>query len=351
LGDAWTLDSCIDPCDCCDTTVGGWISAGYYNNPVGLAFFGPLLDMNDEPDQFNLDQAWLYVEKVAEAGACSAGWGYRADIVYGVDAQKTQAFGNGNNTYDNSFDNGIYGWAIPQAYGQVAYGDWSAKIGHWYTPMGYEVVPDTGNFFYTHSLEFFNSEPFTHTGVLGTYTGQDDTTYTVGWALGWDTGFDQFDGGNIFIGGISRNINDDVTLGYTTCVGNFGLRSAGEFGYSQTLLLIANLSDKVTYVAQSDIAVSEGFVNDPTFNAEDYGIVNYLLYTVNDCWKAGGRIEWWKSNTVTGESTSFYELTGGVNYKPHANVVIRPEMRYDWSPTEFGGYNRGIFGIDAIFTF
>jgi hypothetical protein len=142
-----------------------------------------------------------------------------------------------------------------------------------------------------------------------------------------------------------------VTLGYTTCVGNFGLRSAGEFGYSQTLLLIANLSDKVTYVAQSDIAVSEGFVNDPTFNAEDYGIVNYLLYTVNDCWKAGGRVEWWKSNTVTGESTSFYELTGGVNYKPHANVVIRPEMRYDWSPTDFGGYNRGIFGIDAIFTF
>ena len=43
-------------------------------------------------------------------------------------------------------------------------------------------------------------------------------------------------------------------------------------------------------------------------------------------------MEWWKSNTVTGESTSFYELTGGINYKPHANVVIRPEIRYNWTP-------------------
>ena len=54
---------------------------------------------------------------------------------------------------------------------------------------------------------------------------------------------------------------------------------------------------------------------------EDYGVNQYLFYTMNDCWKFGGRMEWWKSNTVTGEETSFYELTGGVNYQPHANVV------------------------------
>ena len=71
-----------------------------------------------------------------------------------------------------TFDNGIYGWAMPQAYGEVGYGDWSVKVGHFFTPVGYEVVPATGNFFYSHSLTLFNSEPFTHTGVLGTYSGE-----------------------------------------------------------------------------------------------------------------------------------------------------------------------------------
>ncbi len=82
-----------------------------------------------------------------------------------------------------------------------------------------------------------------------------------------------------------------------------------------------------------------------------------MFYTLNDCWKAGTRMEWWKSNGVTGESTSFYELTGGINYKPHANVVVRPEIRYNWSPTELFAvsngdeFNNTVFAIDAIVTF
>ena len=99
-------------------------------------------------------------------------WGYRGDILYGVDAQKTQAYGNNSGSWDNSFDNGVYGWAIPQAYAEVAYGDWSVKVGHFFTIIGYEVVPDVGNFFYSHSYTMFNSEPFTHTGILATYCGQ-----------------------------------------------------------------------------------------------------------------------------------------------------------------------------------
>jgi hypothetical protein len=351
LGDAWTLDSYIDPCDCCDHTIGGWVAAGYYTDYTGLSFFGPGLAFNDIPDELNLTQAWLYAEKVAEGGACSAGWGYRADIVYGTDAQKTQAFGNGDGSWDNSFDNGVYGWAIPQAYGEVAYGDWSLKVGKFWTLEGYEVVPATGNFFFSHSLTFFNSEPFTHTGALATYKASDETTVWAGWTLGWDTGYDQFAGGSNWLGGISHTFGDDVTVIYASTAGNFGLRSAGGDGYSQSVVAIADLSDKTQYVFETDYTTTNGFAGDPDFDASDYGIVNYLFYTLNDCYKLGGRVEWWKTNTVTGESTSFYELTGGVNYHPHANVIIRPEMRYDWSPTDFGGYNRGIFGIDAIFTF
>jgi hypothetical protein len=354
LGEACTLQDYLDPCGCCDHHVGGWVQMGYHTEDTGLAkVFGDLFDFNDSPDDLRLHQAWVYGEKVAEAGACSADWGYRVDILYGIDAQKTQAFGNNDGTWDNTFDNGIYGWAIPQAYAEVAYGDWNFKIGHFWTLVGYEVVPATGNFFYSHSLTFFNSEPFTHTGVLGAYSLNDDTTVHLGWVLGWDTGFDQFDGGNAFHGGFIHQATDDVSVSYMCTAGNFGFRSAGEPGFEQAVVVNATLSECWNYVFETDWAHSDGFFDDDDFEADDIGIVNYLFYTLNDCWKAGGRIEWWKSNTVTGESTSFYELTGGFNYRPHANVVIRPEIRYDWTPSDEAveDFTEEIFGIDAIFTF
>ena len=50
---------------------------------------------------------------------------------------------------------------------RCGYNDWKIKLGHFYTPIGYEVVPANGNFFYTHAYTMQYGEPFTHTGVLG----------------------------------------------------------------------------------------------------------------------------------------------------------------------------------------
>jgi hypothetical protein len=180
-----------------------------------------------------------------------------------------------------------------------------------------------------------------------------------GWTAGWDTGFDQADGGSISLGGITMPIGDSITATYALTAGNFGLRSAGGDGYSHSVVAIADLSDNWQYVFQTDYAGSDGFGADPTFDARDYGINQYLFYTLNDCWKLGGRMEWWKSNTVTGDASSFYELTGGINYKPHANVVVRPEIRYNWAPGDeaaanalgVSDFNNTVFGIDAVVTF
>ena len=51
----------------------------------------------------------------------------------------------------------------------------------------------------------------------------------------------------------------------------------------------------------------------------------------------------------------YQEITGGVNYKPHANVVVRPEIRYNWTNESVANgtedFNNTVFGIDAIVTF
>ena len=364
-GDPWLLQSALQPCCDKSITYGGWFQVDYYNNNERLSFAdNDGLSFRDFPDHVNLDQAWFYVEKLAKAEACSSDWGYRFDVMYGVDAQLTQAYGNpraldGPNlgAWDASLDNGPYGWAMPQLYAQYASGDWSWKIGKWFTPVGYEVIPATGNFFSSHTLTHFNTEPFSHTGALGTYSGQENMTYYTGWALGWDTGFEQFDGGNIFVGGFTYNVNEDVAFTWMTTVGNLGWRSGGEFGYTQHIVGTVALSENLDYVIQSDFLSSEGTFTDSDFENVEGGVTNYLFYTLNDCWRIGGRIEWWNTNSITGESTSFYDLTAGVNYKPHANWMIRPEVRYDWTPAEDAveaalgdEYNQVFFGIDAVFT-
>lgn len=360
LGDAWTLQSCLTPC-CDGPTYGGWLSIGYYTDNVRLsAAQGDEASMNDFSHHLNLDQCWFYVERTADANCCCADYGYRFDIMYGAQAFAAQAFGNDGGTWDVTFDNGVYGWAMPQLYGEVAYGDWSVVAGHFFTPAGYEVVPAPGNFFYTHTLTQFNSEPFTHTGVLATYSSTDDLTLYAGWSLGWDTGFDQLGGGSNFIGGFTAQVTCDVQFTYILTAGNFGWRSGNESGYSHHIVLTTDLSPCLTWVAQSDYLNTDNSPDNstpPAFAEEDVGLTNYLLYTLNDCWSVGGRLEWWRSNYVSGENTSFYDVTGGINYRPHANVVIRPEIRYDWSPTKLysvitgAPYNDTTFAIDAVFTY
>lgn len=347
LGDAWTLKGayaerrCLDPEDM-PITIAGWAQFGYTNRSDGV--------FNNVPDSFNLHQGYLYLEKIADGSECM-GFGYRADIVYGIDAQNTQSFGNNPGRFDylNGWDRGIYGWAMPQLYGEFAWEKTSIKVGHFYTPLGYEVVTAPGNFFYSHAFTMNFGEPFTHTGVLGTHQVSDKVKVYGGWTLGWDSGFDQLNGGSNFIGGATVSVTDTLTATYLTTAGKLGW--VGE-GYAHSIVVDKKFEDdfeKFNYVLQSDLVnTNAGVFGGDTYHT--FGINQYLFYTVNDCLKAGARVEWWKANGV-----SYHEITGGVNYKPHANVVIRPEIRYQWSPAAANPVGipdqQTIFGIDTILTF
>ncbi len=340
-GDPWELFTATS----CGLKIGGWFQAGYNNKTDGK--------FNTHPGRVNLHQAYLYAEKVAD-GSCGLDWGFRTDLIYGVDAQDTQAFGNnpGNWDFRNGFDHGIYGWALPQAYGEVAYGDLAVKMGHFYTLVGYEVVTAPNNFFYSHSFTMYNSEPFTHTGVLASYKVSERLTAYGGWTLGWDTGFDQYADGSNFIGGLSSSLTDNVTATYILCAGDLGWRGDG---YNHSLVLDFSITEKLNYVLQSDLVESTGYYNVDTgvFFADerdDVGINQYLFYELNSCWKVGGRLEWWKR-----DGSSCYEATAGVNWRPIPNFVLRPEIRYNWGPGLVNNLglpeNSTIFGIDGIVTF
>ena len=220
---------------------GAWAQAGYTTYNTG--------QFNNHPDNLDLNQLYFYLEKVAD-GSQGFDWGFRADYVYGTDGPDTQAFGGPPGSWDTDWTNGgFYGSAIPQLYGEIAMGDISVKAGHFYTIMGYEVVTSPDNFFYSHSFTMFNFEPFTHTGVLGQFNMGDVTLYG-GYTLGWDTGFDEFDGDG-FLGGVNLNLGDAVDVFYSVYAGQPGFGTAFD-GFSHSLVVQMGLSDRLSYVLQSD---------------------------------------------------------------------------------------------------
>ena len=345
LGDPWTLSEFLMGSESA-ITVGGWLSAGYHSDDNGL--------FNQHADRFHAHQAWLYIEKAADTETKDVDLGFRVDTMYGVDAGDTQAFGNNAGEWDfqNGFDHGIYGWALPQAYVEIAGSDVAIKAGHFYTLVGYEVVTAPDNFFYSHAMTMFNSEPFTHTGVLATLSLLEGLEGYAGWTLGWDTGFDQLGDGSSFLGGFSATLSDDITLTYILTAGDFGWR--GSDGYSHSVVVDTTLTENLNYVLQSDS------LRVASTGEDNIGINQYLFYTVNDCFSVGTRLEWWKADNVlafapfnaslpAAGSFSYYAATFGANVKPAANLTVRPEVRHNWSPA--ADYDETVFGIDAVVTF
>lgn len=338
---------------------GGWSNVGYHTLANPNSF-------NTLPKNVQLQQQWFWAERIAD-GSKGFGWGGRIDYLYGTDAPDTQAFGVTNPDFDNrwlntstaagQFGSG-YGHAMPQLYGEVAMGDFSAKIGRFFTIVGNEVVQATGNFFYSRQFMFYNAEPFTHTGALTTYKVSDDTQLFNGYVMGWDSAFR--DNGDAYLGGFKHKINDTWSAIYSNCLGRFGDANAttnGERGWIHSGILVGNLSDKVTYISQVDALQTTDRGGARVRNT--FGTNQYLLYKVSDKISIGQRVEWFNyggsffNNVSNGD---LYDYTLGINYRYSANTLFRPEIRQVWDKGRYGfnENNRAsqlAFGGDMVFIF
>ena len=338
----WSIWGSLFPCEP-RVNLSGWVSAGYHSRANGR--------FNDHPDAFNLHQSWFALERVADTSRRSLDWGFRFDAMYGVDGADTQGFSGhpGQWDFQNGFDHGRYAWALPQAYGEIAFGDTSVIVGHFYTLIGYEVVPAPDNFFYSHSMTMYLSEPFTHTGVLARKTHSDVLESYYGWTLGWDTGFDQVQNGNSFLGGVKMQLSENFSATYITSFGDFGTRGTG---YAHSMVFAANPSDQWGVVFQSDLL--------RVHEEDNVSASAYVMRHLTDFASIGSRVEWWKGDTVTGYAPfginlpdngtfSYCAATFGANFRLGTNITIRPEGRIDWSPAL--DYSVGTGGVDVVMTF
>jgi hypothetical protein len=373
----------------------GWANGGIMANAHNPQdhFNGPVTFADRDYGQFN--QLYGVLENTIDTGGCGWDIGGRVDVLFGSDYFFTQAVGlelhDDGTAHWNQNAAGFgseYGLALPQFYAEIGYNDLSVKLGHFYTVIGYEVVPATGNFFYTHAYTMQYGEPFTHTGALATYKYSDSTTLVGGIVNGWDNFDREVDTGAALFGFAWADEDAGRSLAWNMILSpnetNFYGAQTNRNMYSLVFQQTWGCDDEWQYVFQHDYGWQHnGNPTTPLLAAEWYGINQYLFYTINDCWKAGLRFEWFRDDDgarvtglrnqnnaifLDGFAGNFFELSAGLNWTPHTNWIIRPEIRYDWfdgvkvadggfGPVSTGPFRGGtgvdqlLFGFDVIVTF
>jgi hypothetical protein len=346
--------------------------------------------------------------------------------MFGSDSVFTQAYGNpvtnprtglaeprGNWDLKLSGDR-FYGFAMPNAYAEfnLPIGEGlGVKVGHFYTPVGYEVVTAPDNFFVTKPYTFQYGEPFTHTGILGTYTFSPNWAAQAG-ALtgsstgGWDGSFNR----NLATwSGIATGTWTSDDAGTSLFIsGTAGPQSDNNSSFWGIYSIVGkhNITDRLHLILQHDhgyannvmtgngiAAFNAGIASSALQNAEWYGVNSYLLYDVTDKLGAGIRAEWFRDNNGwridgpgrCGASTNsnasnygttntynsacntaafgaypfqgsgYYELTAGLTYKPIKWLNLRPNVRFDYAnAAQFAGGNEHtqvLFTADATILF
>ncbi len=323
--------------------VSGWLEAGLTLNSLSPSdrWNGPVAT-NDRSNEFEMNQLWMAFVKPVKTDGCGFDVGGRVDVVYGTDWRYGDSLGLESNIDSN---NNLYGLVLPQFYLEVGYNDLTVKMGHYAACMGYEVVAAPGNFFYSHSYCLGYSEPILVTGL------QADYKLTDNWSIngGFNRGFNMFDDDNDkldFMGGAKwHNDSNKTSLSFEIDAGPQDPLGV-ENRYDYALVFKQQLSEKLLYVAQNNMGGEEG--GDPYTGgyATWYGLAQYLIYTINPQWSAGTRIEWFRDqnggavagignvnlgwDAAPGFQGTFTEWTTGLNWRPHPNLVIRPELRCDW---------------------
>jgi hypothetical protein len=391
---------------------GGWLDAGVTANAnAPKDHFNGLVTFGDRSGELQVNQFYGYLERSITLSGTDFDLGGRFDINYGTDSIFIQAYGSpalnprggfaeNRGNYDlhlTPWNQRFFALALPQAYLElnlpVGHG-LAVKAGHFYTPIGYEVVTTPDNFFYTHAYTMQYGEPFTHTGFLGSYAFDENWSGILGTVTGsatggWDGNFNTNLTSWDFLGGATWNSDDNAySINLNATAGPAGGHDNNTWALF-SLVGKANWFDQTLhYVIQHDHAFANN-VQTPVGqkDAQWYGINQFLIYDLRENLGVGIRAEWFRDQDgfavagpdrcnaaynlrVPGDigsgysfacnparlasyqnhGASYYALTAGLNYKPLRWITVRPNARYDFSSANMFMNAQGNM-LDYQFTF
>ncbi len=344
----------------------GQIDAGIVGNPQnpnnGINFGNLFTDKANRPI---LNQLLLTLERDTDPKATDYDFGFKLQGLYGSDARIVHSLGLFDHAIHDRNQLDIVEANISVHTPWLFEGGIDFKGGIYPTPPGFELINPKTNPFYTHSYIFNYGLPYKHFGLLSTahvtglldlYLGVDTgTNVTVadgdnnrrpGGIFGFGL---NLLGGNLIVLALSHVGPEDAKR--NTVFADSAMR------YYNDLVVTYKANDKLAFTTELN------FVKEDGFRAEGYGASQYVAYTLTDTLTLNGRAEIWRDNTnffvntpvnnldyvnaergyspanlyVATGPTTYSELTAGVTYKPAripapvANLLVRPEIRYDRS--------------------
>ena len=351
-----------------------------FRKPVGDANVGRLFD--DEHDEFLLNQIDVTVARTLTADdnavtgyGDKVNVGFKMEWIYGKDARYIHAnglFDHYNDDADAAIDRNEE-FDLNQAFAEIGVPVGNGllfTVGKFNTPIGYELINPTLNPLFSHSYLFNFAIPFTHTGVTAKYSFNENFSLTGGLVRGWDQSFEDNNQDPSYLVSAAYNwvpgsggepINFIVT-------GITGPEQADEVDSWRTLvdvIVSTKVSDQLTLGLNADYAyeeeaeqTDEGVLTGK--QAQWYGVATYAKYDISEMFAINARAEWFNDkDNSRGIGTNVYEATVGLTIKPFANheigsnLVIRPEVRYDYAQEGiFDGQNDQVtVAADVIFTF
>lgn len=398
--------------------IDGWVQGGYMNAPVWPD------DNSNDPvrytDRVNegvLNQAYLTFGREVDRKGCGIDIGGRVDVFYGADYLWTSALGletyrynsdgetvtaprtavqhwnkNAGKVRAGNLDAAYYGVSLPQAYLELYVPimcGFTAKAGHFYSPMGYESAMAPENFFYSHSYSFMYGEPTTLSGVLFNQKLNRRLSLTAGVTHGWDQWENPNDRVSYLAGLHWESCDTRTNFDFHIMSGRAEMREGTRTNYSA--IFTHKFTPRLRYALQHDLGIGENgaegvyeIISNSTkyVDSKWYSVAQYLYYDYSETLSFGLRAEWFRDENnarimqtagqyeIFGtplfgtEGSDYYQVSFGANWRPAKYITIRPEVRYDWSDVKITdgvnpsySYNNGLdkdivtVGLDAIIKF
>jgi len=323
---------------------------------------------NDRSNEAQMNALYAVIERVIEPDACEWKLGGRIDTVFGTAGRFLGVPGlelhSDLSPRWNSDSRRFYHFALPQFYleANVPVGEGiSVKAGRFFSPLGFEIASVDDFLLRPYSFGTMESfaEPYTHTGLLAA----TEVTPGVQITAGITRGLDNFEDNNndlSFVGRIRISSPDDRTR-FTAGVHTGDEDPAGQQNVTVCVFTLTHqLTDRLTYRLQHDVGFADDFAINSGFGTDDaewYGLSQILACRFSNTVSGLVRFEWYRDDdhaTILSlmqgiphdliEGGTYYSLTGGLQITLAENVVLRPELRWDWADV-----SAPLFGIQGPF--
>ena len=311
-----------------DVKINGFVSTSYnynLNTPDDRKIqYRPF---NENADSFNLDVVELVFQKeAAEVGDI----GFRTDLMYGYTVPKAirSTWPGVTQSADDDVD-------IQQTY--VRYiapvgSGLTLDFGKFITEMGAEVIEgyDGWGYNYSRSLLFYNTIPYTHTGVRGTYKFNDQFTFMGQVFNGWDNVVDNNSAKSwcahlMVMPTAETMLNLKYMSGPEQTDNTTNLRNVVDVNLTTPLMERLTLNLDYVYGSEKDVPG----IGDSTWS----GLSGIVRYAASDRYAINVRGEVFSDDdgSRTGIKQNMWEVTVTPEFTVKKNMIVRPEYRHDVS--------------------